>query len=58
MLPVWKELTDIVLNKDGNRSKGKPRVLRAALSDGRKITGASVHTDAEVPLYAPVRLVL
>ena len=40
VLPVWKELTDIVLGKEAAKSRGKPRVLRAVLEGGRKITGA------------------
>ena len=37
---MWKELTDIVLGKEGARKRGKARVLRAVLEGGRKITGA------------------
>ncbi len=40
VLPVWKELTDVVLNKEAAKGRSKPRVLRAVLEGGCKITGA------------------
>ena len=48
VLPVWKELTDVVLGKEAAKSRGKPRVLRAVLEGGRKITGAWVRVRVGV----------
>ena len=39
VLPVWKELTDIVLSKEERKQNGKPRVLRVSLDNGTRLTG-------------------
>ena len=41
VLPVWKEVTAIVLSKEARQRNGRPRVLRASLDDGTRLTGTS-----------------